>query len=61
MQEPLSQRFTMTYKKVEAPVYIPMEQKLMKQLATSRGDLHKLAIRHLHNSIQNQKLNLMVV
>tara|TARA_B100001250_G_scaffold41835_1_gene33052 strand:+ start:503 stop:688 length:186 start_codon:yes stop_codon:yes gene_type:complete len=61
MQEPLSQRFSMTYKQVEAPVYIPMEKKLMKRLGMSRGDVHKIALRNLNNQIENQKLNLMVV
>ena len=61
MQTPNSQRFSLTYKKREAKVYVPMELKLCNQLGTSRGDLHKLAIKHLNNSIQNQKLDLVVV
>ena len=61
MHEPLSQRFSMTYKRVETPVYIPMEKKLMKHLGMNRCDVHKIALKNLYNSIQNQKLDLMVV
>ena len=51
----------MTYKERAAKVYVPLEMKLCDQLGVTRSDLHLLGIKHLNNSIQNQKLDLMPV
>ncbi len=53
------QRFSMTYKAREAKVYLPIEHKLMDELGTTRGDLHKLAIKELWNSRQQHKMQLV--
>ena len=62
MQIPVSsnpKRFSMTYKERAAKVYVPLEMKLCNQLGVTRSDLHLLGIKHLNNSIQNQKLDLL--
>jgi len=61
MKRPLSQRFQMTYKRCEAPVYIPMEEQLMKQIGCTRCDLHKVAIRRLNNEYVMRKSDLVLV
>ena len=47
--------FLMSYKQREAPIYIPMEQKLCEEMALTRSDVHKTAIRFLYNSRQQQQ------
>ena len=49
-------RFQMSYKQKEAPIYIPMEEKMMDEMGLTRCDLHKKAIKHLHNSRVQQQL-----
>ena len=49
-------RFQMSYKKREAPIYIPMEKKMMEkkmmeEMGLTRCDLHKKAIKHLYKSM----------
>ena len=52
-------RFNMTYSKHEAPVLIPIEYELMKQLGIDRSALHKTAIKELYNRRQKSTLNLV--
>ncbi len=61
MQKPLSQRFQLTYKRREAPVYVPMEYKLMDALGLTRCDLHRLALKELHNRLEKSKVDLIPV
>ena len=44
-------RFQMSYKKREAPIYIPMEKKMMEEMGLTRCDMHKKAIKHLNKSM----------
>ena len=52
-------RFNMTYSKHEAPVLIPIEYALMKQLGIDRSALHKTAIKELYNRRQKSTLHLV--
>lgn len=52
-------QFNMTYSKHEAPVLIPIEYKLMKQLWIDRSALNKTAIKEFHNRCQKSTLNLI--
>ena len=47
--------FLMSYKQREAPIYLPMENKLCEEMGLTRSDLHKTAIRFLNNSRQQQQ------
>tara|TARA_R100000027_G_scaffold64717_1_gene58470 strand:+ start:123 stop:272 length:150 start_codon:yes stop_codon:yes gene_type:complete len=49
----------MTYNKHEAPVLIPIEYELMKQLGIGRSALHKEAIKEFYNRRQQSTLNLI--
>ena len=47
----------MSYKQKEAAIFFPMEEKLMEDLGiATRCDLHKYAIKKLHNSRVEQQL-----
>ena len=59
MTKPNSKRFNMTYSNREAPVLVPIEYELMKQLGCNRGTLHKTAIKELWNRRQKSTLNLI--
>ena len=52
-------RFNMAYSKHEAPILIPIEYELMKQLGIDRSALHKTAIKELYNRRQKSTLNLV--
>ena len=52
-------RFNMTYSKHEAPVLIPIEYELMKQLEIDGSALHKTAIKELYNRRQKSTLHLV--
>ena len=52
-------RFNMTYSRHEAPVLIPIEYELMKQLGIDRSALHKTAIKEFYNRRQRSTLNLI--
>ena len=52
-------RFNMTYSKHEAPILIPIEYELMKQLGIDRSSLHKTAIKEFYNRRQQSTLNLI--
>ena len=52
-------RFNMTYSRHEAPVLIPIEYELMKQLGIDRSSLHKTAIKEFYNRRQQSALNLI--
>ena len=48
-----------TYKENEAPLLVPIEYKLMKELGMTRCDLHKHAIKEFYNRRQQSSLNLI--
>lgn len=52
-------RFNMTYSRHEAPVLIPIEYELMKQLGIDRSALHKTAIKEFYNRRQQSTLNMI--
>ena len=54
MMKPNSKQFKVTYKDAEAPVLVPVEYQMMKERGCSRSDLHKIAIREMHNRRQRQ-------
>ncbi len=54
-----SKQFKVTYKDTEAPILVPIEYKLMKELGMDRSGIHKVAIRELHNRRQKSMLNLI--
>ena len=47
------------YSRHEAPVLIPIEHELMKQLGIDRSSLHKTAIKEFYNRRQQSALNLI--
>ena len=59
MMEANTPRFNMTYSRHEAPVLIPIEHELMKQLGVDRSALHKMAIKEFYNRRQQSTLNLI--
>tara|TARA_Y100000004_G_scaffold46581_1_gene51121 strand:- start:731 stop:949 length:219 start_codon:yes stop_codon:yes gene_type:complete len=59
MMKPNCQRFSMTYSRREAPVLIPIEHMLMKELGYDRSELHKVAIKEFYNRRQQSSLNLI--
>ena len=59
MMEASTPRFNMTYSRHEAPVLIPIEHELMKQLGVDRSALHKMAIKEFYNRRQQSTLNLI--
>ena len=59
MRKPNSQRFNMTYNRHEAPVLVPIEYELMKELGIDRSSVHKVAIKELYNRRQQSSLNLI--
>jgi len=54
-----SQRFNMTYNRFEAPVLVPIEHKLCRELGLDRSELHKVAIKEFYNRRQQSTLNLI--
>ena len=59
MMKPNSKRFNMTYSNREAPVLVPIEYQLMKEMGIDRSELHKTAIKQLWNQRQQSTLNLI--
>ncbi len=55
MMKPNNKRFNMTYSNREAPVLVPIEYQLMKELGVDRSSLHKAAIKEMWN--RRQKVN----
>ena len=50
-------RFQLSYKKKEAEYLIPIEKELMEEMhIASRSDLHKYAIRFLHQARKTSNL-----
>ena len=49
----------MTYSSREAPVLVPIEYQLMKELGVDRSSLHKAAIKEMWNRRQKSTLNLI--
>ena len=45
MMKPNSTRFSMSYSEQEAPVIVPIEYTLMKELGMDRSTVHKVAIK----------------
>ena len=56
MMKPNSKQFKCTYKDAEVPVLVPVEYQMMKEIGCSRSDLHKIAIREMHNRRQHSTL-----
>jgi len=54
-----SNRFNVTYNKHEAPVLVPIEYQMMKELGVGRSALHKIAVKELHNRRQKSSLHLI--
>ena len=59
MMKANSKRFNMTYTNREAPILVPIEYQLMKELGLDRSELHKTAIKELWNRRQKSTLNLI--
>ena len=49
----------MTYTNREAPILVPIEYQLMKELGLDRSQLHKEAIKDFWNRRQKSTLNLI--
>ena len=53
-------KFMMSYKTKEVPVYLPMEEYLMEDLGiATRCDVHKFALKHLYKTRKQSKLELI--
>ena len=61
MMKPNSKQFKVTDKDAEAPVLVRVEYQMMKEIGCSRSDLHKIAIREMHNRSSNQHYILFEV
>ena len=59
IMKPNSKQFKVTYKDAEAPVLVPVEYQMMKEIGCSRSDLHKIAIREMHNRRQQSTLHFI--
>ena len=59
MMKPNAKQFKVTYKDAEAPVLVPVEYQMMKEIGCSRSDLHKIAIREMHNRRQRSTLHFI--
>ena len=59
MMKPNSKQFKVTYKDAEAPVLVPVEYQMMREIGCSRSDLHKIAIREMHNRRQQSTLHFI--
>ena len=59
LKAPNTNRFNVTYNKHEAPVLVPIEYQLMKELGIDRSSVHKVAIKELYNRRQKSSLNLI--
>ena len=59
MMKSNSQQFMCKYKRTEAPVLVPIEHKLMKELGMDRSGVHKHAIRQLYNHHLMSQLDLI--
>ena len=54
-----TKRFSMTYTEQEAPILVPMEYKLMKELGLKRSALHKVAIKELNRRLKTPTFDLV--
>ena len=54
-----TKRFTITYTEQEAPILVPMEYKLMKELGLKRSALHKVAIKELNRRLKTPTFDLV--
>jgi len=53
-------RFQMSYKAKEMPIYMPMEEFLMEDLGiATRCDVHKVAIKNLYQQRKQLTANLL--
>lgn len=59
MMKPNNKRFNMTYTNREAPILVPIEYQLMKELGLDRSSLHKEAIKELWNRRQKSMMTLV--
>ena len=50
----------MTYTETEAPVYVPIERSLMKELGVDRSRLHKIAIKQFYNRRKSTTLEMLL-
>ena len=54
------QKFCMSYKNKEAPIYLLMEEYLMKNLGiTTRSEIHKYALKHLYKTHKQSQLEMV--
>ena len=62
MMKPNSKQFKVTYKDAEAPVLVPVEYQMMKEIGCRpKSILHKIAIRAMHNRRQQSTLDILFV
>ena len=59
MMKPNSKQFKVTYKDAEAPVLVPIEYQMMREIGCDRSSLHKMAIREMHNRRQQSTLHFI--
>ena len=59
MMKPNSKQFKVTYKDAEAPVLVPIEYQMMREIGCERSSLHKMAIREMHNRRQQSTLHFI--
>ncbi len=53
-------RFQLSYKEKEVPIYLPMEKFLMEDLGiATRSDMHKFAVKHLYQQRKQARLELV--
>ena len=59
MMKTNSKQLKVTYKDAEAPVLVPIEYKMMREIGCDRSSLHKMAIREMHNRCQQSTLHFI--
>ena len=57
--KPNSKQFKVTYKDAEAPVLVPIEYQMMREIGCDRSSLNKMAIREMHNRRQQSTLHFI--
>ena len=58
--KPTANRFQMSYKAKEVPIYTPMEEFLMEDMGIpTRSDVHKVAIKNLYLQRKQLAANLL--
>lgn len=58
--KPKANRFQMSYKAKEVPIFAPMEEFLMDDMGIpTRSDVHKIAIKNLYQQRKQLSANLL--